>query len=306
MPLGPPPYTPGLEDQSFTPDAFIDPQLREARRVPDSVIDPALLAQNPLPRIAIGVQHIEHRVVSNLDIDLQRRDYPYIPPDSAIDPALLIQSPSARAAVGTQNIEQPIVPDTNVDPQLHDLPPLIPQLPDPWDIANPDANPAPPIESPHTSTGGQSAVQREAEVPEHNASPHSALLNELCAFVPIDNENWKVRNPERAVILSRAPPPRLTDAQKASRALGYEERKVREKKLNNAIKRFTDTQQEQIVDMAREHSVAQDKIKDLIGMQTHYKKSRKPNLHNAILHFKAQEVNEGKIITILSGQSFTK
>ena len=47
-------------------------------------------------------------------------------------------------------------------------------------------------------------------------------------------------------------------------------------------------------EIAHTHNVKVEKVKDLVGASTHYKKSRKPTLHNAILHAKAIEVNQGK------------
>ena len=58
-------------------------------------------------------------------------------------------------------------------------------------------------------------------------------------------------------------------------------------------------QQAQIEELAKAHNVKVEKIKDLIGVSTHYKKSRKPNLWNAILHVKAMEINQGELLQCL-------
>ena len=66
------------------------------------------------------------------------------------------------------------------------------------------------------------------------------------------------------------------------------------KKLDDAIKAFTEDQHTQIENLAKAHYVKVEKIKDLIRVYTHYKKAWKPNLWNAIVHIKAMEINQGR------------
>jgi hypothetical protein len=86
----------------------------------------------------------------------------------------------------------------------------------------------------------------------------------------------------------------MTDAQKASRKIAHEQKAIAAKKLDDAIKIFTQDQHARIEELAKAHNVKAEKIKDLVGVYTHYKKSRKPNLWNAIVHAKATEINQGK------------
>ena len=93
---------------------------------------------------------------------------------------------------------------------------------------------------------------------------------------------------------SRPAPACLTDAQKASRKIVHEQKKLAAKKLDDAIKAFTEDQYARIEELAKAHNVKVEKIKDLVGVYTHYKKARKPNLWNAIVHVKAMEINQGR------------
>jgi hypothetical protein len=96
------------------------------------------------------------------------------------------------------------------------------------------------------------------------------------------------------VLESRPAPAHLTDAQKASRKIAHKQKKLAAKKLDDAIKVFTEDQYAQIEELAKAHNIKVEKIKDLIGVYTHYKKTQKPNLWNAIAHIKAMEINQGR------------
>ena len=102
--------------------------------------------------------------------------------------------------------------------------------------------------------------------------------------------------PQYSVLESRPAAARLTDAQKATREIAHKQKKVAAKKLDDAIKAFTEEQHSRIKELARTHNVKVEKVKDLVGVYTHYKKTRKPNLWNAIVHIKALEINQGKLL----------
>jgi hypothetical protein len=114
-----------------------------------------------------------------------------------------------------------------------------------------------------------------------------------------NNTTWAARNPTRSVISTRPVPARLTEAQKASRNIARQHRRLNAEKLDSDIKAAVEAQQVKIVEIAKNHNVTVDRVKDLIGSHTHYHKSRKPALHNAILHAKAEEVNKGQAIYVL-------
>lgn len=157
------------------------------------------------------------------------------------------------------------VRDEDIDPALREIP---------------GSHPPPPSQNPPPAT--HSSLSRES-------SPQAAPLAES------NNTTWAARNPARPVLNPRPPPARLTDTQKASRAIAHEQKKANAKKLDDDIKAFLEQQQAKLNDIAKANNVKVEKVKDLVGAYTHYKQTRKPTLHNAILHVKAMEVNQGKL-----------
>jgi hypothetical protein len=63
------------------------------------------------------------------------------------------------------------------------------------------------------------------------------------------------------------------------------------KRLDDDIEQFTKEQYTKLEEIAKAHNIKIEKVKDLVGSSTHYKKSHKPTLYNVILHAKAMEVN---------------
>ena len=165
-----------------------------------------------------------------------------------------------------------IVRDEDIDPALRDIPGSRPLPPPP-----PSENPPLP-----SQPANRPSLSRESR-------PEATPLAES------NNTTWAARNPARPVLNPRPPPARLTDAQKASRAIAHEQKKANAKKLDDDVKAFLEQQQAKLDGIARVHNVKVEKVKDLVGAYTHYKQTRKPTLHNAILHVKAMEVNQGKL-----------
>jgi len=167
-----------------------------------------------------------------------------------------------------------IVRDKDIDPALGDIP-----------CSRPPPPPSPPPENlplPPSPPANRSSLSWES-------SPQVTPLAES------NNTTWAARNPARPVLNPCPPPARLTDAQKASRAIAREQKKANTKKLDDDIKAFLEQQQAKLDDIAKAHNVKVEKVKDLVGAYTHYKQMHKPMLHNAILHVKAMEVNQGKL-----------
>jgi hypothetical protein len=96
------------------------------------------------------------------------------------------------------------------------------------------------------------------------------------------------------VLESHPPPACLTDAQKASCHIAHEQQKLAAKKLDDAIKAFTEDQYARVEELSKAHNVKDKKIKDLVRVYTHFKKAQKPNLWNAIVHVNAMEINQGR------------
>ncbi|KAG1738869.1 uncharacterized protein EDB91DRAFT_1054381 [Suillus paluster] len=108
-----------------------------------------------------------------------------------------------------------------------------------------------------------------------------------------NNSTWAARNPGRPVIPTRLKGAPLTQAEKASRALKAAQRKKSEKALDDTISSFLDDQDKKMKDIGALHSVTEAHVKKLITYHTHYKNSRGPQLFNALVHAKNQEVNGG-------------
>lgn len=87
----------------------------------------------------------------------------------------------------------------------------------------------------------------------------------------------------------------MSDATKASMSINRENNKVKAKKIDDEVKALLDDQNARIKEIASEFNVKVDKVKGLMGNHTHYKKTRKPSLHNAKTHFKALQENASKI-----------
>jgi predicted XRE-type DNA-binding protein len=175
----------------------------------------------------------------------------------------------------------------------------------------------PPQRDPFPPELGRGSSAPEPDPPDHGrvslpASPSSECrrispLPERVSPAPattrthigeFNNTTWAARNPTRPVLPTRPVPARLTDAQKASREIARRQRKLNTEKLNTDIKAFVEAEQLKIAEIAKAHNVTTDKVKDLVGTHTHYRKARKPALHNAILHAKAAEVNKGNLSTL--------
>jgi hypothetical protein len=57
---------------------------------------------------------------------------------------------------------------------------------------------------------------------------------------------------------------------------------------------FHKEQDSKIQDLAKKHSKTVNSVHLLLTNATHYKKSHTPTLHNALVHYKSEEVNAGE------------
>ncbi|KAG2140389.1 hypothetical protein BD769DRAFT_1384130 [Suillus cothurnatus] len=116
-----------------------------------------------------------------------------------------------------------------------------------------------------------------------------------------DSSSWASCNPTRPVIPTWSHPACLTEAQKASCALKTAQNKERSKSLQDAIAQFVQDQGKKLHELALAHHVSDEHIKNLISLQTHYKKTHEPQLRNVLIHAKTKEVNNG----LMHGQKYT-
>jgi hypothetical protein len=146
-----------------------------------------------------------------------------------------------------------------------------------------------------------------SDPPPHTPSPHPSECSSLdhdppdppsptCAgpLREANSSSWAAHNPTRPVLRPRTPPPRLTDAQKASRKIKRDQKHEAAKHLHDGVVQYLNEQRLKIEALARTHNVTSKHVNDIIGSQTNYHKSRKPQLINALVHAKAKEMNAGK------------
>ncbi|KAG1726726.1 uncharacterized protein EDB91DRAFT_1061490 [Suillus paluster] len=152
----------------------------------------------------------------------------------------------------------PVIPELPTHPSLPDPPPCTPS-PHPFECSSHDHDPPSP-----TCAG----PLREA-----------------------NSSSWAARNPTRPVLHPRTPPPQLTDAQKASQKIKRDQKHEAAKRLHDGVTKYLNEQRMKIEALARTHNITSKHINDIIGSQTNYHKSRKPQLINALVHAKAKEMN---------------
>ncbi|KAG1784872.1 uncharacterized protein HD556DRAFT_1250718 [Suillus plorans] len=136
--------------------------------------------------------------------------------------------------------------------------------------------------------------------PSEALTPNQTSPSANCAG-PLREGNsstWAARNPTRPVIRPQTPPPRLTDAQKASRKIKRDQKREATKSLHDGISEYLDEQRVKIEVLTRTHNVTPKHINDIISVHTNYHNSCKPQLINALIHAKAKELNAGSRYTL--------
>ncbi|KAG1881004.1 hypothetical protein F4604DRAFT_1578451 [Suillus subluteus] len=106
-----------------------------------------------------------------------------------------------------------------------------------------------------------------------------------------NSSTWAACNPTRSVIRARTPPPRLSDAQKASRKVKRDQKMEKTKRLHDTVALYLDEQKLKIGSLSSAHNVTPTYINDIIGSHTKYRTTRKVQLTNALIHAKAKEMN---------------
>ncbi|KAG1752352.1 uncharacterized protein EDB91DRAFT_1044414 [Suillus paluster] len=154
------------------------------------------------------------------------------------------------------------------------------------DIAATNIPTIPELPTPPARTPSPQPSPTEAEVPDTIVQIPESLRE-------ANTSSWAARNPTRAIICPRTLPPRLTDAQKASRKIKRDQKIERTKHLHDMVAEYLNAQKTKIKALSRAHHVTPKHINDIIGSQTHYRTSCKSQLFNALVHAKAKEMNAG-------------
>ncbi|KAG1892502.1 hypothetical protein F4604DRAFT_1565457 [Suillus subluteus] len=132
-------------------------------------------------------------------------------------------------------------------------------------------------------------------LPSHTPSPVAGNSTP----VPLRDTNtststWAARNPTHTTILCRTPPPRVSEAQKASRKIKRDQKMELTKLLYDAVAKYLDEEKMRIQSLAHAHNVTLKHINNMISSQMKYHSLHKAHLTNALLHAKAKEMNAGK------------
>jgi hypothetical protein len=182
--------------------------------------------------------------------------------------------------------------------------PTYPELPTARLPSPPARTPSPQPFRPELPPARTSSQSRDEGSPsptiasrdEGSPSPTTAEVPDTSkeTFRDANTSSWAARNPTRAIIRPRTPPPRLTDAQKASRKIKRDQKIERTKRLHDAVSEYLDAQKTKIQALSRAHHITPKQINDIISNQTRYRTSRKSQLIHALVHAKAKEMNAGK------------
>ena len=103
--------------------------------------------------------------------------------------------------------------------------------------------------------------------------------------------SWVERNPQKPVQPAWVRP-KLMDTQKRTKKLSSECNRAARVTLSADILALIATRKTQIDELAEKHCVTSQHIEKLVDNSSHYKKSCAPNLANALVHMKANELNE--------------
>lgn len=107
-----------------------------------------------------------------------------------------------------------------------------------------------------------------------------------------------LRNPGKPVQTTRKRKTGQTDAQKATRLLAAAANKRAADALRDAVNDARDAQERAICDIARDHKKKESYVRALLTNASTYKKKRKVNLYNAILHDRSVKAQEGTYVTL--------
>lgn len=99
------------------------------------------------------------------------------------------------------------------------------------------------------------------------------------------------RNP--GLIQSSRKREKIGKAQRAARAIQNQISKNRHKQMISDLDKIMSDHSKALEDLARKHSVKVDYLQKLITNAPTFKKKRAPTLHNAMVHAKAMEINDG-------------
>jgi hypothetical protein len=144
----------------------------------------------------------------------------------------------------------------------------------------------------HDCVATLSPTANQFMLPSRTPSPIAG--NSMSALQDANTSTWAARNPTHSTIRRRTPPPKISEAQKASRKIKRDQKIELTKLVHDAVAEHLDEEKTRIQSLAHGHNVTPKYINDMISSQTKYHGSRKIQLANALLHAKAKEMNSGE------------
>ncbi|KAI6154664.1 hypothetical protein BKA82DRAFT_4382535 [Pisolithus tinctorius] len=159
---------------------------------------------------------------------------------------------------------------------------------------HPDTTPA---ETAHSNATSVPGVTTSSTHP-NNGTPNVCNGGVSVVKAAGNKSTWATQNPGRPVMQPRQPLSAVEkdhrSAHAASRQISAAQRRDRDTLLNDAIQSLANEFEMKVQAVATTHNVTSEKVKKLLGSHKYYQNPRSTQLANAIIHDKANEVNEGR------------
>lgn len=110
----------------------------------------------------------------------------------------------------------------------------------------------------------------------------------------LGSSSWAARNPSKPVITPRLPGARATGARKVTNDEKCKQRKDNNEALEKHLAKYTEAQQKFIKEASAKYGQSTDYISNLLHNHSNFKTSRAVSWHNAMIHHKSVEINQGK------------
>lgn len=159
---------------------------------------------------------------------------------------------------------------------------------------HPDTTPA---KTAHSNATFVPSVTTSSTHP-NNGTPNVCNGRVSVVKVAGNKSTWATRNPGRPVMQPHQPLSAVEkdhrSAHAASRQISAAQRRDRDTLLNDAIQSLANEFEMKVQAIATTHNVTSEKVKKLLGSHKYYQNPCSTQLANAIIHDKANEVNEGR------------
>ncbi|KAI6139514.1 hypothetical protein BKA82DRAFT_4517618 [Pisolithus tinctorius] len=159
---------------------------------------------------------------------------------------------------------------------------------------HPDTTPA---ETAHSNATSVPSVTTSSTHP-NNGTPNVCNGGVSVVKAAGNKSTWATQNPGQPVMQPHQPLSTVEkdhcSAHAASRQISAAQRRDRDTLLNDAIQSLANEFEMKVQAVATTHNITSEKVKKLLGSHKYYQNPRSTQLANAIIHDKANEVNEGR------------